>query len=64
MLTSMLTFFLSLQVMVARFGIAKQTLLTVILFFPLFFFLERRRSTLLQSKIIRADNGNPGLFKN
>ena len=36
--------------MVARFGIAKQTLLTMILFFPLSF-LNRRRSTLLRSKM-------------
>ena len=49
------------QVMVARFGIAKQTLLIMILFFPLSF-LKRRRFTLLPSKIINADNGNPGLL--
>ena len=45
--------------MVARFGITKQTLLIVILVFPLSF-LKRRRSTLLPSKIINADNSNPG----
>ena len=49
--------------MVARFGIAKQTLLITILFFPLSF-LKKRRSTLLQCKIINAGNGNPGLFGN
>ena len=27
-------------------------------------FLKRRRSTFLPSKIINADNGNPGLFVN
>ena len=49
--------------MVARFGIAKQTLLIMILFFALSF-LKRRRSTFLPSKIINADNGNTGLFVN
>ena len=48
--------------MVARFGIAKQTLLIMILFFPLSFL--RRQSKLIQSKIIDADNGNPDLFGN
>ena len=43
--------------MVARFGIAKQTLLIVILVFPLSLL---KRSTLLQCKIINADNSNPG----
>ena len=45
--------------MVARFGIAKHTLLVVILVFPLSF-LKRRRSTLVQCKIINADNGKRG----
>ena len=34
----------------------------MILFFPLS--VLKRRSTLLQSKIIKADNGNPGFFGN
>ena len=55
-----LTFF---QVMGARFGIAKQILSIMILFFPLSF-LKRRRSILLPSKIINADNENRGLFVN
>ena len=46
--------------MVARFGIVKQTLLIMILLLPLSL-LKRRQSTLLQSKIINADNGNSRL---
>ena len=49
--------------MVARFGIVEQTLLIMILLLPLSL-LKRRQSTLLQSKIINADNRDPGLFGN
>ena len=49
--------------MVAPFGIANRTLMIIILFFTLLF-LKTRRSTLLQSRIINADNKNPRLFGN
>ena len=48
--------------MVARFGIAKRTLLILILFFRFPFY--EKATTLIESNIINAYNGNPGLFGN